>query len=175
MKVLIVEDQPAVAKALRVLFDLNDIETESTSSPDVALRAMAQGDVDLVLQDMNFSPGATSGDEGIALFRRLRQSDPDLPVLLLTAWTSLETAVQLVKEGASTISPSRGRRQLVHHRAHLLNPHAESGERTRCAMNGCARARRWRATTICAALSTKRGYASRRFPGVCRSPLGLAP
>jgi DNA-binding NtrC family response regulator len=100
-KVLIVEDQPAVAKALRVLFDLNDIETESTSSPDAALRAMAQGDVDLVLQDMNFSPGATSGDEGIALFRQLRQSDPDLPVLLLTAWTSLETAVQLVKEGAS--------------------------------------------------------------------------
>ena len=101
MKVLIVEDQPAVAKALRVLFDLNDIEAESTSSPDAALRAMAQGDVDLVLQDMNFSPGATSGDEGIALFRQLRKNDPDLPVLLLTAWTSLETAVQLVKEGAS--------------------------------------------------------------------------
>src|SRR5688572_15441652 len=100
-KVLIVEDQPAVAKALRVLFDLNDIEAESTSSPDAALRAMAQGDVDLVLQDMNFSPGATSGDEGIALFRQLRKNDPDLPVLLLTAWTSLETAVQLVKEGAS--------------------------------------------------------------------------
>jgi DNA-binding NtrC family response regulator len=101
MKVLIVEDQPAVAKALRVLFDLNDIEAESTSTPDAALRALAQGDVDLVLQDMNFSPGATSGDEGIALFRQLRQNDPDLPVLLLTAWTSLETAVQLVKEGAS--------------------------------------------------------------------------
>jgi DNA-binding NtrC family response regulator len=100
-KVLIVEDQPAVAKALRMLFDLNDIEAESTSSPDAALRAMSQGDVDLVLQDMNFSPGATSGEEGIALFRRLRESDPDLPVLLLTAWTSLETAVQLVKEGAS--------------------------------------------------------------------------
>ncbi|HEU4888506.1 MAG TPA: sigma-54 dependent transcriptional regulator, partial [Thermoanaerobaculia bacterium] len=100
-KVLIVEDQPAVAKALRMLFDLNDIEAESTSSPDAALRAMAQGDIDLVLQDMNFSPGATSGQEGIALFRRLRESDPDLPVLLLTAWTSLETAVQLVKEGAS--------------------------------------------------------------------------
>jgi DNA-binding NtrC family response regulator len=100
-KVLIVEDQPAVAKALRMLFDLNDIEAESTSSPDAALRAMSQGDVDLVLQDMNFSPGATSGEEGIALFRRLRESDPHLPVLLLTAWTSLETAVQLVKEGAS--------------------------------------------------------------------------
>jgi DNA-binding NtrC family response regulator len=101
MKVLIVEDQPAVAKALRMLFDLHDIETESTSTPAAALRVMAQGGVDLVLQDMNFSAGATSGEEGIVLFRQLRQKDPDLPVLLLTAWTSLQTAVQLVKEGAS--------------------------------------------------------------------------
>jgi DNA-binding NtrC family response regulator len=101
MKILIVEDQPAVAKALRLLFDLNDIDTESTSSPDAALRVMAQGGVDLVVQDMNFSVGATSGEEGIALFRQLRRNDPDMPVLLLTAWTSLETAVQLVKEGAS--------------------------------------------------------------------------
>jgi DNA-binding NtrC family response regulator len=101
LKVLIVEDQPAVAKALRMLFDLNDIEAESTTAPDGALRAVARGDVGLVLQDMNFTPGTTSGEEGIALFRKLREHDPDLPVLLLTAWTSLETAVQLVKEGAS--------------------------------------------------------------------------
>jgi DNA-binding NtrC family response regulator len=100
-KVLIVEDQPAVAKALRMLFDLNDIEAEATASIDGAVRAVERGGVDVVLQDMNFSPGATSGEEGIALFRRLRQADPQLPVVLLTAWTSLETAVQLVKEGAT--------------------------------------------------------------------------
>ena len=87
MKVLIVEDQPAVAKALRMLFDLNDIETAAESTPDGALRALANGDADLVIQDMNFSPGATSGEEGIALFRRLREAAPDVPVLLLTAWT----------------------------------------------------------------------------------------
>jgi DNA-binding NtrC family response regulator len=100
-KVLIVEDQPAVAKALRMLFDLHDIDAEATSNADGALRAVERGDVDVVLQDMNFAPGATSGEEGIALFRRLRQADPQLPVVLLTAWTSLETAVQLVKEGAT--------------------------------------------------------------------------
>ncbi len=100
-KVLIVEDQPAVAKALRMLFDLNDIESESASSPDAALKVIERGGVDLVLTDMNFTPGATSGEEGIALFRRLRAADPELPVLLITAWSSLETAVQLVKEGAS--------------------------------------------------------------------------
>ncbi len=100
-KVLIVEDQPAVARALRLLLDVHDIEAETASSADGALRAVARGGVDVVLQDMNFSPGATDGEEGIALFRRLRQTDPQLPVVLLTAWTSLETAVQLVKEGAT--------------------------------------------------------------------------
>jgi DNA-binding NtrC family response regulator len=101
MKVLIVEDQPAVAKALRTLFDLHDIEAVATADPAVAVRGVERGEVDVVLQDMNFTPGETSGEEGIALFRRFRAIDPELPVLLLTAWTSLETAVQLVKEGAS--------------------------------------------------------------------------
>ncbi len=101
MKILIVEDQPAVAKALRMLFDLHDIQASAESTPDGALRALASGGIDLVVQDMNFSPGATSGEEGIALFRRLRAADSELPILLLTAWTSLETAVQLVKEGAN--------------------------------------------------------------------------
>ena len=49
---------------------------------------------------MNFTPGATSGHEGMELFRQMRARDPELPVLVLTAWTSLETAVQMVKEGA---------------------------------------------------------------------------
>jgi DNA-binding NtrC family response regulator len=100
-KVLIVEDQPAVAKALRLLFDLHDVESVVTSEPDVAVRLVEKGDVGVVLQDMNFTPGATSGDEGVALFRRVRAVEPGLPILLMTAWSSLETAVQLVKEGAT--------------------------------------------------------------------------
>jgi DNA-binding NtrC family response regulator len=99
--VLIVEDQPAVAKALRLLFELHDIDAEATDSPDAAIRKVAGGEVGVVVQDMNLTPGATGGEEGIALFRRVRAADPEVPVLLLTAWTSLETAVQLVKEGAS--------------------------------------------------------------------------
>ena len=99
--VLIVEDQPAVANALRLLFDLHDIESTVTSDPDVAVRIVAKGEAGLLLQDMNFTPGATSGDEGVALFRRVRAVDPELPILLMTAWTSLETAVQLIKEGAT--------------------------------------------------------------------------
>jgi DNA-binding NtrC family response regulator len=100
-KVLIVEDQPAVAKALRLLFDLHDVESVVTADPDVAVRFVERGEAGVLLQDMNFTPGATSGDEGVALFRRVRAVDPELPILLMTAWSSLETAVQLVKEGAT--------------------------------------------------------------------------
>jgi DNA-binding NtrC family response regulator len=100
-KVVIVEDQPAVAKALRMLFDLHDVESVVTSDPDSAVRMVEKREAGLLLQDMNFTPGETSGDEGVALFRRVRAIDPTLPILLMTAWTSLETAVQLVKEGAT--------------------------------------------------------------------------
>ena len=64
MKVLIVEDQPAVAKALCVLFDLHGIDCESTSSIERAAAMVGRGEVGVVLQDMNFTPGATSGEEG---------------------------------------------------------------------------------------------------------------
>jgi len=57
--------------------------------------------VDLVVQDMNFAADTTSGDEGVALFREIRRRFPDLPVILLTAWTHLDAAVQLVKAGAA--------------------------------------------------------------------------
>ena len=62
---------------------------------------LAREPVDLVLQDMNFRKEATSGEEGVALFRAIRERDPSLPIVLLTAWTHLETAVELVKAGAA--------------------------------------------------------------------------
>jgi len=101
MKVLVVEDQAAVAQALCVLLRLNGIPCASAAAPEAALQALDDADVGLVVQDMNFTPGATSGEEGMDLFRRLRARRPGLPVLVLTAWTSLDTAVQMMKEGAS--------------------------------------------------------------------------
>jgi DNA-binding NtrC family response regulator len=99
--VLIVEDQPAVAKALCVLLELHEIPCAAVSTPEAALEGLRRGEVAVVIQDMNFTPGATSGREGVELFRRMRAVDPELPVVVITAWTSLDTAVQMVKEGAS--------------------------------------------------------------------------
>jgi len=101
LKVLIVDDQPAVRTALELLFELHDIETLSADSPAGVLDLIAHEDVGVVLQDMNFRQEHTSGDEGVALFRAIHQLDPELPVLLMTAWTALETAVTLIKEGAA--------------------------------------------------------------------------
>jgi len=98
--VLIVEDQPAVARALLLLFDVHGIDAVAVATAADAEDVIRRGDADVVVQDMNFTPGATSGEQGITLFRSLRKIDASVPVILLTAWTSLESAVQMVKEGA---------------------------------------------------------------------------
>jgi len=99
--VLVIDDNPAVTEALEVLFALHDIAVTRASSPEEGLRRLEETATDLVIADMNFSADTTSGEEGVELFRAIRKSYPDLPVILLTAWTSLESAVRLVKAGAA--------------------------------------------------------------------------
>ncbi|HEY0064503.1 MAG TPA: sigma-54 dependent transcriptional regulator [Telluria sp.] len=99
--VLIIDDNAAVAIALEVLFSLHDIDSVRAASPEEGLAVLARTSVDLVIQDMNFSADTTSGEEGTALFRQIRALYPDLPVILLTAWTHLDAAVDLVKSGAA--------------------------------------------------------------------------
>ncbi|GAB3064141.1 sigma-54-dependent transcriptional regulator [Stenotrophomonas tumulicola] len=99
--ILIIDDNTSVGTALDVLFSLHDIETVHATSPEAGLAALEGHAVDLVIQDMNFTEDTTSGEEGEALFARIRQRHPDLPVILLTAWTHLSTAVDLVKAGAA--------------------------------------------------------------------------
>ncbi|HMM66468.1 MAG TPA: sigma-54 dependent transcriptional regulator [Dokdonella sp.] len=98
--VLVIDDNPAVGTALDVLFGLRDIRTLVANSPEEGLAVLARERIDLVVQDMNFSADTTSGEEGIELYRAIRREHSDLPIILLTAWTRLETAVELVKAGA---------------------------------------------------------------------------
>ncbi|HEY0659788.1 MAG TPA: sigma-54 dependent transcriptional regulator [Lysobacter sp.] len=99
--VLVIDDKPAVATALEVLFSLHDITTLSAQSPAEGLAMLERESIQLVIQDMNFSADTTSGEEGVELFGNIRARHPDLPVILLTAWTHLESAVDLVKAGAA--------------------------------------------------------------------------
>ncbi|GAB6195525.1 sigma-54-dependent transcriptional regulator [Lysobacter xanthus] len=100
-RVLVIDDNPAVATALDVLFSLHDIGTLAATSPEAGLALLEREPVDLVVQDMNFHADTTSGEEGRALFAAIRARHPDLPVILLTAWTHLEAAVDLVRAGAA--------------------------------------------------------------------------
>jgi DNA-binding NtrC family response regulator len=99
--ILIIDDNPAVATALSVLFSLHDIQTVHAPDPDSGMALLDRGGIDLVIQDMNFTADTTSGKEGQALFSQIRARHPDMPVILLTAWTHLEAAVELVKAGAA--------------------------------------------------------------------------
>lgn len=101
MQILIIDDQAAMRGALELLCEVHGLEPISAASPEEALALIRTEDVGLVIQDMNFAEGETSGAEGLALFRAIRALDPDLPVLLMTAWTSLESAVELVRDGAA--------------------------------------------------------------------------
>src|SRR4029078_10026758 len=90
-----------VSRAVALRLDLHHTRSRTAASPEAALTALRSEDVAVAIQDMNFTPGATSGREGAELFRRMRALAPELPVIVITAWTSLDTAVQMVKEGAS--------------------------------------------------------------------------
>jgi DNA-binding NtrC family response regulator len=99
--VLVIDDSEAVRTALDVLLSMHGARVVAADSAAGGLDVLAREQVDLVIQDMNFRREATSGEEGITLFRHIRELYPELPVILLTAWTHLETAVELVKAGAA--------------------------------------------------------------------------
>ena len=99
--VLVIDDSPAVCAALEVLFALHAARVIGAASPAEGLALLRREPVDLVIQDMNFRREATTGEEGVALFHDIRRAYPDLPIVLMTAWTHLETAVELVKAGAA--------------------------------------------------------------------------
>lgn len=99
--ILVIDDNPDVIKALSVLFHLEDIHCSGAASQEEGLQLLDKQEFDLVIQDMNFSSDTVSGQEGIELFKQIRSKFVDLPIILLTAWANLETAVKLVKAGAA--------------------------------------------------------------------------
>ena len=80
MQILIVDDQQAMRGALSLLFDVHGLSALSASNPEEALALIRSEHVGVVIQDMNFAEGETSGSGGLALFRAIRQLDPDARV-----------------------------------------------------------------------------------------------
>jgi DNA-binding NtrC family response regulator len=98
--ILLVDDDPAVLHSLELLLKQAGFRTISAADPEAALSSLDVPKLELVLQDMNFSR-QTSGEEGLALLGQIKERRPDLPVILITAWGSIELAVQGMKAGAA--------------------------------------------------------------------------
>jgi DNA-binding NtrC family response regulator len=99
-KILIADDQPDVIAALRMLLKAEGYQAESTTSPSGVLQAIEARDFDVLLMDLNYTRDTTSGGEGLDLLSRIQQLDGGLPVVVMTAWGSVELAVEAMRRGA---------------------------------------------------------------------------
>ena len=104
-KILIVDDNPAVLEALSLLLEIHNFNVVTATTPFEAIQIVQYQRIALVIQDMNFTSDTTSGEEGKTLFYALRDENPHLPIILITAWTELSTAIELVKAGAADYLP----------------------------------------------------------------------
>jgi len=99
-RILIADDQPDVLEALRLLLKAEGFEAVTASSPAGVLSALESEDLDLALIDLNYTRDTTSGKEGLDLLSSLRELDGTIPVVVMTAWGSVEGAVEAMRRGA---------------------------------------------------------------------------
>jgi phosphoserine phosphatase RsbU/P len=105
LRILIAEDQPDVSEALRLLLKGAGYTTEWANSPPRVLDALARTAFDAVLLDLNYTRDTTSAEEGLELIARLRELDRTLPMIAMTAWGSIEIAVEAMRRGAGDFVP----------------------------------------------------------------------
>jgi DNA-binding NtrC family response regulator len=99
-RILIADDQADVVAALSLLLKGERFQIESASSPAGVVRAIDAQEFDVVLIDLNYARDTTSGSEGLELLSKIRAVDPSLPVVVMTAWGSVDLAVEAMRRGA---------------------------------------------------------------------------
>jgi DNA-binding NtrC family response regulator len=99
-RILVADDQPDVLEALRLLLKSEGFAVETVASPGAVYRAVESRAFDLVLIDLNYARDTTSGSEGLALLEQLHAYDELLPVVVMTAWGSVDLAVAAMRLGA---------------------------------------------------------------------------
>jgi DNA-binding NtrC family response regulator len=99
-RILIADDQRDVLEALRLLAKSEGFQADTVDSPAAALKALEQRDYDMVLIDLNYARDTTSGEEGLDLLTRIHAADESLPVVVMTAWGSVNLAVEAMRRGA---------------------------------------------------------------------------
>jgi DNA-binding NtrC family response regulator len=116
-RILIADDQPDVLEALRLMLKAEGYQIESASSPSAIIAALEARDFDVVLMDLNYTRDTTSGQEGLDLLGRIQAIDTILPVVVMTAWGSVELAVEAMRRGRARLHPEAlGQRPPARHR-----------------------------------------------------------
>ena len=104
-RILLADDQADIRESLRLLLKNEGFETQLASSPAEVLAAIEAREFDAVLMDLNYTRDTTSGQEGLDLLSRIQSLDSTLPVIVMTAWSSVELAVEAMRLGASDFLP----------------------------------------------------------------------
>ncbi len=99
-RILVADDQADVREALRLLLKSEGFETETVASPAAVLSALETREFDAILIDLNYARDTTSGQEGLDLLSNIRAKDSSVPIIVMTAWGSLELAVEAMRRGA---------------------------------------------------------------------------
>src|SRR6201988_549585 len=99
-RILVADDQADVLVALRLLLKGEGFSIETASSPAGILKTIDSQELDVVLIDLNYARDTTSGREGLDLLTKIRAADPTLPVVVMTAWGSVDLAVEAMRRGA---------------------------------------------------------------------------
>jgi sigma-B regulation protein RsbU (phosphoserine phosphatase) len=99
-RILVADDQTDILQALRLLLSDAGFQTELVNSIDGVMDRVAAGPYDLLLMDLNYTRDTTSGREGLELLERVRTHDRTLPIVVMTGWGSIETAVEAMRRGA---------------------------------------------------------------------------
>jgi phosphoserine phosphatase RsbU/P len=99
-RVLVADDQTDVLEALRFLLKDADLDADFVSSPAAVLDHLRQRPYELLLADLNYTRDTTSAGEGLELVSRARSLDPHLPVVVMTGWGTIDTAVEAMRRGA---------------------------------------------------------------------------
>jgi len=99
-RVLIADDQADVLEALRLLLKGEGYKIETANAPAAIFEALVERDFDALLMDLNYARDTTSGQEGLDLLTRIQKLDSTLPVIVMTAWGSVDVAVEAMRRGA---------------------------------------------------------------------------
>jgi len=136
-RILVVDDQPDVREAMRLLLKADGFAIDIAASPEEALAAAADGNYDLIVVDMNFTRDTTSGEEGLGLLDSLRAQQPGVRIVATTGWSTIDLAVQAMQRGACDFVPKPwdNRRFVATVRKHLNAPKQRGAARAARALD----------------------------------------